>query len=281
MRIIVGYDASDQAKDALALGRQLADAVGAELVVAGVFDSELAGQVAPAAVGAGAEARTVVNSSPARGLHELAEQIEADLIVVGSASHGRVGQVLAGSTGSALLHDSPCAVGVAPKGYRDRADTGFSTVVVGVDGSPEATEALTAAADLARRTNATLELVTVSPPPPVAYTAKGGDRNWHELKNAIDEQMRGRLAEARERVPEEVDVKCTFINGEPIEALAEVAEAPGTILVVGSRAYGPLRRVLLGSVSTGLVRSAPSPVLVTPRGIHDHVPVHVDAEVGQ
>ncbi len=41
---------------------------------------------------------------------------------------------------------------------------------------------------------------------------------------------------------------------------------PDTILVVGSRGYGPLRRVLLGSVSTQLVKSAPCPVLVVPRG---------------
>ena len=36
-KILVGYDDSDQAKDALALGKQLADATGAELVAAGVF----------------------------------------------------------------------------------------------------------------------------------------------------------------------------------------------------------------------------------------------------
>jgi nucleotide-binding universal stress UspA family protein len=36
-KILVGYDATDQAKDALALGKQLANATGAELVVGGVF----------------------------------------------------------------------------------------------------------------------------------------------------------------------------------------------------------------------------------------------------
>ncbi len=38
------------------------------------------------------------------------------------------------------------------------------------------------------------------------------------------------------------------------------------MLFVGSRAYGPVRRVLLGSVSSELVESAPCAVLVTPRG---------------
>ena len=71
-KILVGYDDSDQAKDALALGKQLAEATGAELVVAGVFqfdpiwggvdprfrdaDTEYAGKIEDAAKAAGAEA---------------------------------------------------------------------------------------------------------------------------------------------------------------------------------------------------------------------------------
>jgi hypothetical protein len=38
---------------------------------------------------------------------------------------------------------------------------------------------------------------------------------------------------------------------------------------VGSRAYGPVRRVLLGSVAKQLVRSAPCPLIVTPRGMRE------------
>ena len=64
------------------------------------------------------------------------------------------------------------------------------------------------------------------------------------------------------------------------EALANVAQAPGTLLVVGSRGYGPLRRVLLGSVSTELVRSAPCPLIVTPRGMHDTAETAPNAKVG-
>ena len=136
-KILVGYDDSDQAKDALALGKQLADATGAELVAAGVFqfdpiwggydphfrnaEIEFARKIEAAAKSVGAEAEATPSSSPARGLHELAEEIEADLILVGSARRGRVGQILAGSVGVALLHGSPCAVGIAPNGYRDHS----------------------------------------------------------------------------------------------------------------------------------------------------------------
>jgi nucleotide-binding universal stress UspA family protein len=41
--------------------------------------------------------------------------------------------------------------------------------------------------------------------------------------------------------------------------------ADADLLVTGSRGYGPLRRVLIGSVSTPLMHSAPCPVMVVPR----------------
>jgi nucleotide-binding universal stress UspA family protein len=55
------------------------------------------------------------------------------------------------------------------------------------------------------------------------------------------------------------------IEGGAAEALADTS-ADLDLLVVGSRGYGPLRAVLLGSVSTALVRSAQSPLVVVPRG---------------
>jgi nucleotide-binding universal stress UspA family protein len=283
-KILVGYDGSDEAQDALALGTQLRDAMGGELIAAGVIavdpwlggpdylfrdeDKKFAVVIADAAERIGAESTTFPSSSPARGLHDLAENTGADLILVGSSRHSHVGQVLAGSVGIALLHGSPCAVGVAPKGYRDHADAGFSTIVVGIDGGPEALQALTAASELASRANATLKLVTVSAPPPHAITAKGGDAGWRELKEEVDEMLREQLAKAWELVTTADNTEATFISGDPVEALTMIAEEPGTVLVVGSRGYGPVRRVLLGSVSTALVRSAPSPLLVTPRGMH-------------
>ena len=45
---------------------------------------------------------------------------------------------------------SPCAVAVAPSGYRDGAAEGVSAILVGYDGSPESKLALESACDLAR-----------------------------------------------------------------------------------------------------------------------------------
>lgn len=294
-KILVGYDDGDQAKDALALGKQLSDATGAGLVVAGVFqfdplwggfdphfrdaEIEYAQKIEEAARAVGAEAEAAPSSSPARGLLELAEEIEADLIVVGSARHGRVGQILAGSVGVALLQGSPCAVGIAPNGYRDRSADGIAAVAIGFDGSDESGLALIAASRLASETGAKLKLISVAEPPPIV-AGKAGDAGWQELTEAIQAQTREQLVQALEAVPDRIEVEASLITGDPVQALVNVAEAPGTLLVVGSRGYGPLRRVLLGSVSTRLARSAPCPLIVTPRGMRDTAGAAPSAEVG-
>ena len=294
-KILVGYDDSDQAKDALALGKQLADATGADLVAAGVFqfdpmwggfdphfreaEAEYARKIEEAAKSVGAEAEATPSSSPARGLHELADEIGADLILVGSARHGRVGHILAGSVGVALLHGSPCAVGIAPRGYRDHSADRIASVAVGFDGSEESGLALMAATRLASETGAKLKLVAAAEPPPIAM-GKGGNAGWQELTEAIQEHTRKQLVKAREAVPDGIEVEASLITGAPVEALVNVAEAPGTLMVLGSRGYGPLRRVLLGSVATELVRSAPCPLIVIPRGMHDTAGTARSAEVG-
>jgi nucleotide-binding universal stress UspA family protein len=157
--IIVGYDGSDQTKDAVALAKLIAGSTGASLTLAGVyyFSPRLGGrdpvlhdveadhirQLEETAAAAGARAEAVASSSPAHGLHRLTEDTEADLVIVGSAHHGKVGQIVAGSVGLALLHGSPCSVAIAPHGYAERAPEGIAEVTVGYDGSPEANMAST------------------------------------------------------------------------------------------------------------------------------------------
>jgi nucleotide-binding universal stress UspA family protein len=281
-RILVGYDDSDQAKDALALGKQLADAVGAELVLAGVFvvhplwyggidptiregEAAFGAKLEAAANSVDAVVEPVAGMSPARGLHDTAEHTHADLIVVGSAHRGRIGQVLAGSVGVSLLHGSPGAVAIAPLGYRTHAGEALGGVAVGFDGSAEAGLALMDAMELARATGAKLKLISVAEVPGPG-TGKGGVDGWHAVKTVVEQQAREQLAEARSSVADGIDVEATLVSGNAVEELVNVATTPGTLLVVGSRGYGPLRRVLLGSVSWNLARSARGPLIVTPRG---------------
>jgi len=68
------------------------------------------------------------------------------------------------------------------------------------------------------------------------------------------------------RVPGELTPVTTILEGHPGTELARRALAcSATCVVVGSRAYGPLRAVLLGSATRGLLDDASTPVLVAPR----------------
>jgi nucleotide-binding universal stress UspA family protein len=106
----------------------------------------------------------------------------------------------------------------------------------------------------------------------------GATTGWKALKDAVEEQVQARLDEAVHTVPDDIDVEPTLVSGEAPEALADAAKTPGSILLLGSRAYGPLRRVLLGSVSRALAASAPAPLIVHPRGMHEQPKAEPTAE---
>ena len=82
------------------------------------------------------------------------------------------------------------------------------------------------------------------------------------------EQAQRAVEEALERLPSELHTEGRVADGDPVSVLTEEAGKGVDVLFVGSRGYGPVRRVLLGSVSGELIRSAPCPVVVMPRGIH-------------
>jgi nucleotide-binding universal stress UspA family protein len=75
------------------------------------------------------------------------------------------------------------------------------------------------------------------------------------------------LAHVAERAPEGVVVDRRVLYGPSAHSILDAALEGGCdLLVAGSRAYGPLRRVLAGSVSSHLLTDGRVPVLVTPRG---------------
>ncbi|MBM4194969.1 MAG: universal stress protein [Gemmatimonadetes bacterium] len=75
------------------------------------------------------------------------------------------------------------------------------------------------------------------------------------------------------------DAQAVVVNGAPADAIVrEAARVGADVIVIGWRGQGPLRRLLAGSVSRGVVRRAPCAVLVTRRALTtlDRVVVGVD-----
>jgi len=145
-------------------------------------------------------------------------------------------------------------------------------ILLATDGSPSAAEAGREALELAQLLDVTLLVVSVAHTtlPVMAYSGYGYSNVVAELTEAEHhrvEQVLGSLAETAEAA----GVRCfTFVaEGAPVEEVCRVAaDRDVQLIVVGSHGWGAARRLVSGSVSTGLVHSAPCPVLVI-RGPHD------------
>ena len=66
-------------------------------------------------------------------------------------------------------------------------------------------------------------------------------------------------------MPAEIEATAEVAEGDVVDVLATLDRRDADLLVCGSRGYGPLRRVLLGGVSSRLLRRAACPLLVVPR----------------
>jgi nucleotide-binding universal stress UspA family protein len=277
MRLLIGFDGSAGARDALELARAIGGPAEASALVVAVIpygplpvefralDDNAAKEAEPLfaearerLAGLEVECRPFGGGSAARVITEIAEAEKVDLIVVGSPHRGAVGRALIGSVAEGLLHGAPCAVVVAPRGYADERREPFHRIAVAYDGTPESKAALRRAEALAAQTSATLEILTVLAPP-VAMPGGVGyvpvdppdpDRILNEAIHSVDS---GLAASGRR------------LDGPPARTLAAACEDGADLLVAGSRGYGPVMRVLLGSVSTQLIHLAPCPVLAVPR----------------
>jgi nucleotide-binding universal stress UspA family protein len=286
--IVIGFDGSDSGEDALALGVLLCRATGAVPVVATVYPE--AYPIGPGRVDAewmafmreqseellrcarrvlgddvDADYRTVSAASESRGLHELAEEEQAEVVVVGSTHRGPLGRTSPGSTGDRLLQGSACPVAVAPRGLREQPPPGLRTIAVAFVDTPEAHEALGFAATLAQRSRARLRLLSVVPPRAEVFSPVIGRDAEEAFAARTREVFRRALDEALAGLGDRVEATAELLEGDVVDALATVDRRDADLLVCGSRGYGPLRRVLLGGVSSRLLRRAACPLLVVPR----------------
>ena len=272
--VLVGIDGQEAGTDAVALARELAGP-GASLVLANVYDEPwLPSRATDAAHGPdhlAAAQRILADvcrglddavervpkqaTSPARGLHELAEDRDSDLLVMGSCRRGAIGRVMLGDDTRAGLSGAPCAVAVAPRGYAAKR-TGLASIGVGYDGSRESAGALAAARELAAQTGARvrlLQVVTVATYPFWGVGPAAGPR-VDELVAATEAELAGL---------EGVDTEVRY--GLPQLDLAEFSKEVD-LLVMGSRGYGPAMRMIAGSTSTHLLRNSRAPLLILPHG---------------
>ena len=139
-------------------------------------------------------------------------------------------------------------------------------ILFATDGSPSAAEAQKEAFELAQRLEAPLLVVSVAHPtvPAIGYAGYGYSNVVAELTKAERHRVEKLLGTiAATACAAEVPCSTVVADGFPVEQICRIAsEHDAQLIVVGSHGWGAARRLFSGSVSTGLVHSAPCPVLV-------------------
>ena len=286
-KVIVGFDGSEQARDALSLGASLAARDG-ELIVCCVHSFKtLSARVDPAAPHLNREEAEqcieeatqlldgpltvrpllVSGVGAAMVLRHTAEQQHAGLLVLGSSHRGTAGRVLVGSVTEETLHRAPWPVAVAPVGLsRSLKDPRIANIAVAYDDDLLAGTALRLAGALAAETGAHLQVIVIAntATPRVLGSTAG-------LAYSATIESRIQMAEADvtaaiASLPSELTVSSDVRKGLPAEEIIRSSHGVD-LLVLGSHGRGPLGRVVLGSVSDAVVRAAACPVLVVPSAV--------------
>jgi nucleotide-binding universal stress UspA family protein len=167
--------------------------------------------------------------------HQVAERVQADLIVVPAPAPPN----RRSTEFRSVLHRAPCAIAVAPTGYADRAGA-VARIGVAHDGSAQSAVALRHAIALAAEHAALVVARQVLQLPP-GQVAIPVDRDPGEL--GIDE--------------------ASFVIGSPRPELLAFGDSVD-VLFCGSRQYGAVRRIALGSTSDYLAHRCTRPLFVTP-----------------
>jgi nucleotide-binding universal stress UspA family protein len=138
----------------------------------------------------------------------------------------------------------------------------FRNILVAVDGSPDAAEALRDAIDLAESEHTRLTLVTAVP----QISATGLLVPGAVTDDAIaDTRARAEaiLRRALDQVPDDLPVS-TVLTDQPIRPalIRQIKDGRHDLVVMGSRGRGAVRSALLGSVSHYVLHHSPVPVLI-------------------
>ena len=127
-------------------------------------------------------------------------------------------------------------------------------IVVGTDGSPDATHAIEWLTQFPLPGDASIDIVSAIPWP--ESTTKAGRELWKHATATVEE-ARARLSKRW------ADVGAAVDDGDPRTVITDVAAARSSdLIVVGARSLGVVTSALIGSISLGVARHAPCPVLV-------------------
>ena len=211
------------------------------------------------------ESHFAEDERPERAILELAEEVGAGLVVVGSRGLSGLKRALMGSVSASVVHHAHCPVLVV----RDRPLVGGTRILLATDGSENARVAAGAAREFAQKLDSELHVAYVEPMP----ERRGGLVRFSvglppEVVASFEEQAEARLETEVRQIEEGGEVVGAHARtGDPAAETVALAEELGAgLVVVGTRGLGGIKRALMGSVSGAVVEHAHCPVLVVREG---------------
>lgn len=211
-----------------------------------------------------------VFGDPAEQILDVAQELEAGMIVMTTRGRGAPGRTPLGRVAQVVKQKSPIPVMLIRPSIDEAqpATPKIRRIVVPLDGSELAEQALPTAVRLANQLQIPVHLITI------VGNADGSSARFETA--AVDavllpEETEAQRAEAETRLRQKAEqlrhqgVACTreVRRGSPYFSLADVL-GPGDVIVMTSRGRGSCERWLLGSVTEKLVRDGPVPVILVP-----------------
>ena len=281
MRYVVGYSANARGHDAVNLAVSLALGRGASLdLVLVVPEVQQIGAHAPKAgfetllteqaqewldqalslvpPGVPAEAHIRIGDSDAHALIEAAEELGADMLVIGATTSGIFKRFTIGSVASALLHASTVPVALAPHGYsRQEALTRISC---GLGTRAGAEKLLDFALGMAMNREVPLRVVSL-------LALDGGDSAApaEAAREHAAKHLAAALPGSEQEVRAEAKTEVVVAHGRSIEGAVDRLDwEDGEVLLIGSSRLAKGRSIFLGSTANRILRALPVPMIVVP-----------------
>lgn len=140
----------------------------------------------------------------------------------------------------------------------------FHRILVGVDGSPGGESATRIGGEIATLGKAEVLIVHVAPLPPIVpgIDQAIADATWSYLEDSAERA----IADASS-ILDDMGVKHEHIvrPGSPADVILDIVEERDVdLVIVGHRGFGPVRRLLLGSVSSKLAHHLTCALLLAP-----------------
>lgn len=305
-RVIVPLDGSDTSEAAVPHGARLAATLGVPLLLVHVVDTghvydaralamlpdrtEMERYLGDVAVREGIEANVEIDvryGSPAYELTQVTKEYGNGIVVMSTHGRGGLSRAVFGSVTDRLIRNDIAPVMTIRAGSVRAPKDGYANLLVTLDGSELAANAVPIAAKLARKSGATIHLLRVVEPLDVAPASEyPPDTTWLEPGETA-QIMSDREADARIEVSDTATALRTLglkvqtmvrIGRAASEILQAATDTDADLLLMATHGRGGLRRMLMGSVTTTVAQNATVPLLVIPPMVSARAPRGVRRE---